>query len=214
LKKIGNALVIGLVLSIILVGVHSVGQAAVMNDLIWVPTANIINNQAAVSGELVGDVGRFEGVYKVDPRVEIGGELISYKGEGYDLGLLAKILFSEETVNQPALAVGLKNKDLYATASKSMGYGMSGHLGIGDGSFGGLFVGISKVINPVSVEITQDKQDKSISATSNFPTTNLMIEYINREINFGARVNLKKSFYLDLAVLDLDQFKLGLNYGF
>ena len=214
MMKKNNVIITVLVSIFLIVGIHSVGQAAVVDNLIQVPTANIINSQGAVAGEIVGDKGRLEVVYKLDPRVEAGGEISSYRGGNIELQPLVRILFTRQVANKPALAAGLKGYDLYTTVSKSLGHGLSGHIGYGDGDFGGLFVGVNKVINPVSVEITDDGNNKSISATSSLPTTNLMVEYINQEINVGARIKIKDSFNLDLGMLDLDRFKLGVNYKF
>lgn len=214
MKKLGKISIVVFALMALVVGIHSTGQAAVSNNLIFVPTANIISNQGAIAGEMYGDLGRFEAVYRLDPRVEIGGEIISNDNGDSDIGPLLRILFSRETADQPAFAAGLRDKDLYATVSKSLGYGVNGHIGIGDGAFDGLFVGLNKVINPVSIEIDSDSDDRSTTVTSSFPTTNLMVEYINQKVNFGARINLQNTLNLDLGVLDLDEFKLGLNYGF
>ena len=211
-KNTGKIITVIMALMVLFFGIHSTGQAAVVNNLIKVPTANIISNQGAVAGELYGDRGRFEAVYRIDPQLEVGGEIYTARYGSSRAGFLARVLFARETSNSPAVAAGIRGRDLYATASKSLGYGVSGHIGFGNDRFGGLYVGLNKVINPVSIEITEEGENKT--GTSTLPTTNLMVEYINQEINFGARVNLKNTLYLDLGILDLDQFKVGLNYGF
>lgn len=191
-------------------------QAAVINDLVKAPTAYILAGKGEVSGLISSGQIRIRGVYMVDPRIELGG-FIGKKQNGtfndIEVGLLAKASLLEEESPNPAIAAGVKGRDLYLVMSKGLGYDVRGHLGIGNGEMGGLFIGINKLVNPISVEITEGdaaQQEKSPS----MPAFNLMVEYMAGNINLGVRANLENDIYLDLGLEKLTNLRAALTLVF
>ncbi|MCG8515442.1 MAG: hypothetical protein MI740_14985 [Halanaerobiales bacterium] len=182
------------------------GQAMVMDRLLTVPTADLINSRALINGEIYSGSKRVvEGIFMTNSKLEIGGMVNFYNQRENELGIRAKTVLSGETKEEPAISAGIKNRDLYLVVSKNLGRGFRGHLGLGNGDFAGLFIGINKILNPVSVEVTGAEK-----SPANLPVINLMGEYINQQVNLGLRLDLQENLMLDFGLLDFDHFKIGL----
>jgi hypothetical protein len=67
------------------------------------------------------------------------------------------------------------------------------NFGLGGGELGGLFFGISKVFYP-----------------DEFPQVTLVGEYDAYSLNLGAKILLKKGILLNVAVIDMQDFLVGL----
>lgn len=191
----------------------SSGTAAALEDLVTVPTAEVLSYQGSISGVASPDRGEVEGVYSLNPDLEIGGVLrYNQNRENHNLGPLIKLALSEEEQKQPAIATGIKNSDIYLVLSKNLGYGIRGHMGSGNGRYNGLFLGINKIINPVEVEINEGESEGNLN--NSIPPINLMAEYVDQEINLGMRTNLTNNLYLDLGVLNLEDLRAGVTVAF
>lgn len=175
-------------------------------DLISVPTADLNPGRALIRGEITFSSSRIiEGVFNINPKLEVGGIIELDRKDKAELGVRAKTLLAEETATEPAISAGIKMKDLFFVLSKNLGYGFRGHLGLGNGNLNGVFLGFSKVLNPVSI---QGKNYRSL------PAMILMGEYIDEQVNLGVRFNLQDNLKFDTALVNLNSIKLGLGYSF
>ncbi len=175
-------------------------------DLINIPTADLTAGKGLIQGEITFSSSRIiEGVFNVNPRLEVGGMIELDSRDRAELGIRAKTLLAEETSGEPAISAGIKMKDLYFVLSKNLGYGFRGHLGLGNGELSGVFLGFSKVLNPVTI---QGNNYRSV------PAMVLMGEYLNKQINLGVRFNLQDNLKLDTALVNLKALKLGIGYPF
>jgi len=175
-------------------------------DLISVPTADLNPGRALIRGEITFSSSRIiEGVFNINPKLEVGGIIELDREDKAELGVRAKTLLAEETATEPAISAGIKMKDLFFVLSKNLGYGFRGHLGLGNGNLNGVFLGFSKVLNPVSI---QGKNYRSL------PAMILMGEYIDEQVNLGVRFNLQDNLKFDTALVNLNSIKLGLGYSF
>ncbi len=177
-----------------------------MDKLITIPSADFVGGGGFISGEIVGSSYRhLEASYNINSALSVGGTISTWDNDETEYGLLAKTILVQETKDRPAISAGIREKDLYFVTSKELGMGFRGHVGIGNGDLGGLFLGFNKVVNPVSIS-----QENKFA----MPIINLMGEYINEEINIGLRMNLQDNMNLDLGLLDFEDFKFGLGYIF
>lgn len=109
--------------------------------------------------------------------------------------LKAKLLTEEDLT--PAVAAGLINRSRYLVASQTIPYqDIRIHYGLGDREHFSdyVFVGASKVLNPVSIS-TGDASFKT-------PTTTIMADY-NAAFNLGFNFSFDSTFELDLSGVDL-----------
>lgn len=198
-KNVASILVLFLVL-------FSINVMA-MDRLITIPTADLVGGEGFIAGEILGSSYRqLEGSYNLNSALSIGGIISSWdNNQESELGVLAKTILVQETKDRPAISAGIRKKDLYFVTSKEVALGIRGHVGIGNGDFGGLFLGLNKVLNPVSI---------SQGNKPSMPIINLMGEYANEEVNIGLRMNLQDNMKLDLGLLDFEDFKIGLGYLF
>lgn len=178
-----------------------------LDRVVLVPTADIVGNKGFISGELIGSSYRqIEGLYNINSTTAVGGIIQdSNNGNDLEIGLMAKVVLAQENEFQPAISVGLCKEDLYIAASKELGYGFRGHFGLGNGRFGGLFLGFSKTLNPVSI---------STASKPSLPIINLKGEYINEEVNFAVQMNLQDNIKIELGLIDMDRMKVGIGYLF
>ncbi|MFW5984798.1 MAG: hypothetical protein ACOCQ1_00835 [Halanaerobiaceae bacterium] len=190
-------------------------QAGMINDLVTIPSADLSVRQSVISGEFYPDQYRtydFEFVHRVNSELEVGGVLSLYENNNSlreQIGLSLKYNIRPESSNQPAVSVGIKNRDLYLVMSKELVEGIRAHAGIGDGRYHNVFIGFNKIFNKNRVQIG-DPEKQPFS----FPPVNVMVEYTGREINSGLRVNLEQNFYIDLALMDFENFKAGVSFAF
>ncbi len=122
--------------------------------------------------------------------------------------LQAKLLSEGDLT--PALSAGVIDRSRYLVASQKIPYqDIRLHYGLGDTEHFSdyVFVGASKVLNPVSI----DTGDASFQT----PTTTLMGEY-NAAFNLGVNLSFDANFDLDISGVDLLQssrdFSFKLNF--
>ena len=210
MKKFGLAVLFCLIMMV--VPMVESAEAAVMNDLVVAPTADIVSRQSALAFEVhTGYKYEVEFVYRMDPRLELGGVFSLYEPEyiANRVGPAVKYNFMQEGPNQPAISAGIKNRDLYVVMSMHLLDNLRAHAGIGDGRYNSLFIGFNTVYNPGQVEIGDVDSDQTAT-----PPVNFMFEYVNRRVNCGARINLDQNMYIDLGLLNFEDFKAGFSYAF
>ncbi|ACL70512.1 hypothetical protein [Halothermothrix orenii] len=203
-------------LFLFLVAVNGVSEAVVKGELVNIPTADFIADRGLVSVEADSSANRVvKGLFAIHPRLIVGGMVEFNRWNESELGVVVKTVLVDEDNNQPAVAAGIYGRDIFVVASKNLGlgFGLRGHLGLGNGELEGLYLGVSKVINPVTIEVSGENN------TSTLPPLMIMGEYVNRNINVGLRLPLKEDLLLDLSAinigsLDSGSLRAGLSYSF
>lgn len=138
-----------------------------------------------------GGVGVFN--TNIAPKLEIGVAGFRYDNESNKNYLNAKFSLLPETIVSPGLAVGIEDaadktdRSYYAVVSKGLPLGFRIHAGVGNGHYDGLFAGIEKTINPISI----------LTGNSVFPATTLIAEYDGHDMNYGARMSIIPGLKLD-----------------
>lgn len=127
----------------------------------------------------------------VAPQTEVGA-VVYREGGGEQTSLNAKFSLRQERVDTPAIAIGLEgitgNRETswYAVASKSLPFGIRLHAGVGSGRFNGLFGGVEKRLNSLSV-----------LPGKYLPSAALMAEFDGRQMNYGLRFAVAPGVKLD-----------------
>jgi len=143
----------------------------------------------------------------VAPSLELGVATFHYDGGNNKRYFNVKFAVKPETVLNPGLAIGVEdisnsdNRSSYAVASKALPYGFRIHAGIGNGRFNGVFAGLEKTVNPVSI----------LSGDSGFPPTTLIAEYDGKTINYGARMSIMNGLKLDAGVRNHEGY-IGISF--
>jgi len=165
--------------------------------LINSPTADVLRPGQLTLGYYHlknGGVGSFN--TNVAPNVELGVAAFRYDGQSNNNYINAKFAVVPETILTPGLAFGVEdmaNRDqrsVYAVASKALPFGFRIHAGTGGGRFRGVFAGIEKTINPISV----------ITGSNAFPATTFIAEYDGQTMNYGARMSIITGLKLDAGI--------------
>jgi len=178
--------------------------------LIFTPTAEAISlgRSNAVGVFVNGDdnvdqtfVGGNVGITK---NIEVGAAWLDSDPGDSEVILNAKWQILAESETQPAFALGFADisdeidATPYAVVTKSLNLmGTSLHapkisVGVGDGILDGLFAGLSFFAGD---------------------RTELIAEYDTENFNIGARFNLTEQFKINAALLDGDDFAVGLNFS-
>jgi hypothetical protein len=176
--------------------------------LINIPSADVLRpGQFAVGYYQFknGGVGTFD--TNLVPNLELGVSAFHNDGQENTNNLNAKFAVLPETVLKPGLAIGGEDlgnnnqRSLYAVASKALPFGFRLHVGAGDGRFNGIFAGVEKTINPISI----------ITGTNAFPTTTLLAEYDGKTMNYGVRLTIVSGLKLDAGVRSHDGY-VGISF--
>lgn len=152
-----------------------------------------------------GGVGTFN--TNIAPNLEIGVAGFRYDGRNNENYLNAKFSVVPETVLSPGFSIGVEDmagdsqRSLYAVASKALPFGFRIHAGAGNGRFSGVFGGIEKTLNPLSV----------ITGNNVFPATSLIAEYDGKHMNYGARLSIIPGLKLDAGVRNHDGY-VGISF--
>jgi len=107
------------------------------------------------------------------PKLEIGVAGFRYDHQDNENYVNAKFSILSESVLNPGLTVGIegvaniRERSAYAVASKALPFGFRMHVSAGNGRFDGVFAGIEKNLNPISV----------LTGNNVFPETTLIAEY-------------------------------------
>ena len=140
--------------------------------------------------------------YGLIPGLEIG--LLTTGPRHNNLGVHGKAVLSHEGASLPGVAVGLCDESFYMVASKRLlGVGVRGHVGVGTGKYDGVFLGVSKMLNPVVVDSGQK---------ASTPAALLAVEYAKGAFNLGVDVLLSPEVRIKVATEDFDSLILGVNF--
>lgn len=114
----------------------------------------------------------------------------------------------EETSELPAVAVGATGSAFYGVVSKNLtNKGLKGHLGFGTGRYGGIFGGISLILNPVTVS----------PAGTILPVVTIIGEFkdnsnlneIPAVFNIGSRLQFKHNLSVDIGLLNFNALSIS-----
>ncbi|MFW6237798.1 MAG: hypothetical protein ACOCZM_00240 [Bacillota bacterium] len=169
--------------------------------LIYAPTAELEGDSGFLAGETDGTGYSARGMVNLSPWLGLGA---NYDGNQTDM--MARMVFVSEETDRPGIAAGVRREDVYLVFSKRISYGFSGHVGYGNGSMEGPFLGVRKVINPVSYS----GEGEGFS----LPSTDLVGEYFAGNVNLGAEFRFNSSLSVNVAVEDFSQLKGGFSLGF
>lgn len=176
--------------------------------LINIPTAGTLAESNLIvsyhhfkgSGTIALTMGVFNGV-------EVGVSSRLRTGEPLNGNLKVKLL--QETSTVPAFAVGLETymgtPMYYGVLSKQIGAaGVRGHIGIGTGKYRHGVLGISAVLNPVTIS--------SVNKSLKVPVTTLIAEYDGSGLNTGLSFRFNSDFSGKVFVSKMKDFGFGLSY--
>ena len=176
--------------------------------LINSPTADVLRPGQFSAGYYHlqdGGVGTFN--TNVASNMELGITAFRYDTLASKNYLNAKFALVPETVLAPGLAIGGEDlagqdeRSLYVVASKALPFGFRIHAGTGNGRFNGMFAGIEKTINPISV----------LTGNNAFPATTLIAEYDGKVMNYGARMSIIPGLKLDAGLRNHDGY-IGISF--
>lgn len=128
-------------------------------------------------------------------RLEIGIDGLRYDRQDDKAMLNAKYGIIPETIMTPGLAVGIedaadiKERSIYAVASKGLPFGFRIHVGAGNGRYDGLFAGIEKRLSPLG----------AVTGNNVFPAASLIAEYDGKDMNYGARISIVPGLKVDVG---------------
>jgi hypothetical protein len=214
--SVKNRVKLGTVICLILAGLL-LGRAAFAHstfggtNLVNLPTSSIL----PPGGYSVGTHYLKDDWIKI--QFEIGlfnklqvGTVTDLVDGGYESTATFKYRLTPERMGAFGVAIGLEDIGhgeitSYMVASQTLPqYGIRWHLGVGDGAREGVFIGVNKVFN--SIKVVEGKKNP-------WPRVIVIGEYDTNGLNIGARVDLSRGFFFDLAAVDLDAYTIGLSYN-
>ena len=202
------------ILFFLLTALHNTGEAALKGNLVTVPESNVINSKGEMALEISPNHSQISGIVKLNQWLQLGAMLNSTGGGEMLFSPLAKILIINEYNYGVDLSAGLRHDDFYLVAGRSFEKGLKGHLGLGNGSMNGIFLGVSKYINAKEVQIIEESETEDNNVLSSIPPLRLSAEYIDHSINFSVRTNIHNNLLTDLSLINFDRLKVGLSYSF
>lgn len=136
--------------------------------------------------------------------VEFGVSSRSGGGAHAQFAAFIKGQLLPETSRDPGLAIGLDESSLFLVASKVVAPMFRAHVGYGTERYGGLFGGISYLVNPVVV---------SEPGSIEMPRITLIAEYDGWRPNAGARFSFAQGIDLDAALLNMSDLMIGVSWN-
>lgn len=173
--------------------------------LLELPTADVVKKESFGIGVYSADDVKIRNMgYGLAEKLEV-----SFANEKQDIEQLnkfnVKYVLLSETVLTPGLAVGINDltgkseRSTFAVVSKGLPLGFRVHAGIGSGDFEKGFVALEKNITP-------------LLGANVFPSTTLLVEYNDNNINYGMRMSIVPDLKLNLGRSDHKTF-IGLTYA-
>lgn len=173
--------------------------------LLELPTADVVKKESFGIGVYSADDVKIRNMgYGLAEKLEV-----SFANEKHDIEQInkfnVKYVLLSETVLTPGLAVGINDltgkseRSTFAVVSKGLPLGFRVHAGIGSGDFEKGFVALEKNITP-------------LLGANVFPSTTLLVEYNDNNINYGMRMSIVPDLKLNLGRSDHKTF-IGLTYA-
>lgn len=173
--------------------------------LLELPTADVVKKESFGIGIYSADDVKIRNMgYGLAEKLEV-----SFANEKQDIEQInkfnVKYVLLSETVLTPGLAVGINDltgkseRSTFAVVSKGLPLGFRVHAGIGSGDFEKGFVALEKNITP-------------LLGANVFPSTTLLVEYNDNNINYGMRMSIVPDLKLNLGRSDHKTF-IGLTYA-
>ena len=195
-----------------IVSLGSENVRAVLNDyLILAPTSDIMSSEMAVSANVFAGTRNaldLDFNYRFHPQFKVGLTL-ALNGEGSGFEPAVKYNLIPDQNGHPAISAGIKGRDIYMVFSTFVEQDFRVHAGVGTGQFESIFIGLNKTYEPVQVELGPENINEIY-----VPPLNVMVEFVNRKLNAGIRANIQSNLFVELAVLNLEDFKAGVSIVF
>lgn len=181
-------------------------------DLINIPSSTALPHGEYCLGAHLreNDYTKLQFDMGLTPNFEIGG-VLNFQPKDENFSLRAKLRLVPETKDSYGLALGLQDLGnerftSYLVASHSFpALDLRWHLGFGTGGLDGFFAGLTKVYN--SITISEGKRHSTL------PRVILSGEYDGSGLNLGARIDIGMGIFLDLAVMRMEDFLIGVAYN-
>ena len=140
--------------------------------------------------------------------LEVGMGIFDDRWDDAEFSGFAKFNLLQETKSAPGVAIGvsaLEDTSYFMVASKRLdGVGVRGHIGIGKGNVDGLFAGVSKVLNPVTVSTYQSYWQA--------PVTTIMGEWDGSALNLGLELAFTPNVKLRLEARAMESLGFSLMF--
>lgn len=170
------------------------------SDFINTPTNRALSPGVYTIGAHAGEDkwGRLQADFGLVTDLELGAAVDLSRHEN-EFSVRFKYRLIPESKNSFGLALGIQDigKEKFSPyvviGNVIAPYDLRWNIGLGGGELGGIFFGMSKVFNP-----------------EEFPQVTLIGEYDAYDLNLGAKILLNKGLLLNVAVIDMDQFVVGL----
>lgn len=175
--------------------------------LINVPSADVLHDGQYSIGYYnlkEGGAGSFN--FNLARNLEVGVTGFSFDNHDRNALVNAKYALLPETILTPGLSVGIEDfadknsRTSYAAVSKALPFGFRIHAGYGNGRIDGLYYGIEKTLNPVSI----------LTGSNAFPATTLILEHDGKHTNYGARLAVAGGLKVDAGWRNSD-FYVGMS---
>jgi len=172
--------------------------------LIEIPTADVVAEGSLmfschhIRSNSIVSVG-----YGAGENIEAGlAAITERRSNGFRFAGGIKVRLIREQRDLPGVAAGLMGQSYYAVISKDLNLQrIRGHLGVGTGDLEGVFVGASKLLNPVTIS--------SGDHETPLPAATVMIEYIGGSINAGLNLRWGQELAFDVGLADLERVYAG-----
>lgn len=175
--------------------------------LVNVPTADLTKDGRLVFGfQDIANRGEGEVSWGISPEVAAKLSVTKLDGKAgkFDAGVKVQLL--KESVDYPAVSFEIAGNSKYLVASKSLGVRAPRiHAGIGQGRVNGVFVGLSYVVNPVTIS--------SGTKSWSVPVAMVMGEFDGKHLNAGIRLAFSPRFDLDLYLVDMEELGWGVKFN-
>jgi hypothetical protein len=197
IRRVVSSMILILVL---VTAAASAGTIRGVSGLIDIPNADALAPSSIETGVHVVD-GKAALSITVGLAARLEAGLNTSLKDG-SLDFTMKGIVIPETHDNLGMAVGYDTGSLYFVLSKAFN-GLRGHIGFGDGRYGGVFAGLSASLSPVTVSAPGQMR----------PTTLFLLEHNGQSLSAGLRLGISRNLKADLAIVDLEKAMLGLSYS-
>ena len=174
-------------------------------DLMFPPTATTLGqNNLGISVHMMqGNLSYFNFDYGLVPDLEMGVALFNYPNDTF-ISFRGKFRLLREDRSTPGLAIGVEDLGRnsvspYLTLSKSItDLGLKGYLGVGGGSFDGLFGGISKTFYGGQSSVIKQVE--------------LAVEADSHNLNIGTKLGIGSQTKVNFGLVDMQNWIVGVSF--
>jgi hypothetical protein len=175
-------------------------------DLMYIPTTSTLspNNLGVAVNFREGDSSYFNFDFGLMKDLELGLAAYNYPDET-KLTVRGKFRLLREHGDTPGLAIGVQDLGMddispYLVLSKTFSEaGIDGYIGLGGGSYDGIFGGINKSFN-------------LNHSSSQLSRVDLYLEADTHGLNIGTKLGLGSQTKINFGLVDMDRWMLGVTF--